>query len=107
MDPLVQVAIVSGVVAVICAWISRPTVASHRRLKRIEGQFENNGGSSVKDQLDRIERTSTKTADGLSHLTGRFDQHVADVTLARREGIAMWSAVETVAQATPPEGDQQ
>lgn len=92
------VALIGGVCVVAAAWIGRPTVASHLRLKRIEGQFVTNGGSSAKDQLDRIER-------GLSHLTGRFDQHVSDVTLARREGIAMWSAVETVAQATPPEGD--
>ncbi len=42
-----------------------------KQLERIDAQFHRNGGSSLRDQNDRIERD-------LARLTGRFDQHIED-----------------------------
>ena len=42
------------------------------RLIRIESQFHRNGGSSLRDSIDRIDRDVAK-------LTGRFDQHIEDL----------------------------
>lgn len=105
MDPAVQVAAVTTAGVVVAAWLARPTLPHYKRLKRIEGEFHNNGGSTAKDQLDRIETGLSGVRDDVMHLRGRFDQHVTDTTLARHEGIRMWQAVEAVAQAAPPEGD--
>ena len=41
------------------------------RLIRIEAQFHRNGGSSLRDSIDRIDRDVAK-------LTGRFDQHIEE-----------------------------
>ena len=41
------------------------------RLIRIEAQFHRNGGSSLRDSVDRIDRDMAK-------LTGRFDQHIEE-----------------------------
>ena len=41
------------------------------RLIRIESQFHRNGGSSLRDSIDRIDRDVAK-------LTGRFDQHITE-----------------------------
>jgi len=41
------------------------------RLIRIESQFHRNGGSSLRDSVDRIDRDVAK-------LTGRFDQHIQE-----------------------------
>ena len=41
------------------------------RLIRIEGQFHRNGGTSLRDSIDRIDKEVAK-------LQGRFDQHVED-----------------------------
>jgi hypothetical protein len=41
------------------------------RLIRIESQFHRNGGSSLRDSIDRIDRDVAK-------LTGRFDQHIEE-----------------------------
>ena len=41
------------------------------RLIRIESQFHRNGGSSLRDSVDRIDRDVAK-------LTGRFDQHIEE-----------------------------
>ena len=41
------------------------------RLIRIESQFHRNGGSSLRDSVDRIDRDVAK-------LTGRFDQHIVE-----------------------------
>ena len=41
------------------------------RLIRIEAQFHRNGGSSLRDSIDRIDRD-------LAKLTGRFDQHIEE-----------------------------
>ena len=42
------------------------------RLIRIESQFHRNGGSSLRDSIDRIDRDVAK-------LTGRFDQHIEEL----------------------------
>jgi hypothetical protein len=42
-----------------------------KKLEKINAQFHRNGGSSLRDQNDRIERD-------LARLTGRFDQHVEE-----------------------------
>lgn len=41
------------------------------RLIRIEAQFHRNGGSSLRDSIDRMDRD-------LAKLTGRFDQHIEE-----------------------------
>ena len=41
------------------------------RLIRIESQFHRNGGSTLRDSIDRIDRDVAK-------LTGRFDQHIEE-----------------------------
>jgi hypothetical protein len=41
------------------------------RLIRIESQFHRNGGSSLRDAVDRMDRD-------LAKLTGRFDQHLVE-----------------------------
>ena len=85
MDPLIWTALISAAGAVTVAYISRPTVSTHRRLKRTEaavdevrGEFRNNGGSTAKDQLDRIERGMGHLQREVAHLRGRFDQHLQD-----------------------------
>lgn len=92
---IVTVIATAGVIA--AAWI--PTRSTRRAINRIEGEFSNNGGSTAKDQLDRIEHTTT-------HLAGRFDQHLADEAsnkeLAHREALRMWEAIRAVAEAEPP-----
>lgn len=106
----VTVATVGAGGLVLSAWLARPTVNTHLAVRRtqravaeVQSEFRNNGGSTAKDQLDRIER-------GVVHLTGRFDQHLADSTnekdAAHREAIRMWSAIEAVAHAQPPQGDR-
>lgn len=41
------------------------------KLEKINAQFHRNGGSTLRDQNDRMERD-------LARLTGRFDQHVEE-----------------------------
>jgi sensor domain CHASE-containing protein len=41
------------------------------KLEKINAQFHRNGGSTLRDQNDRMERD-------LARLTGRFDQHIED-----------------------------
>ena len=41
------------------------------KLEKINAQFHRNGGSSLRDQNDRMERE-------LARLTGRFDQHIEE-----------------------------
>lgn len=41
------------------------------KLENINAQFHRNGGSSLRDQNDRMERD-------LARLTGRFDQHIEE-----------------------------
>lgn len=41
------------------------------RLISIESQFHRNGGSSLRDSIDRIDRD-------VARLTGRFDQHIEE-----------------------------
>lgn len=41
------------------------------RLEKIDAQFHRNGGSTLRDQNDRMERD-------LARLTGRFDQHIEE-----------------------------
>jgi hypothetical protein len=45
--------------------------AQDARLISIESQFHRNGGSTLRDQNDRMERD-------LAKLTGRFDQHIEE-----------------------------
>ena len=45
--------------------------AQDDRLIRIESQFHRNGGSTLRDSVDRIDRDVAK-------LTGRFDQHIEE-----------------------------
>jgi hypothetical protein len=98
--PGVFIALIGSLGLVTAAWISRP---SARRLRRIEGQFTPNGGSSVKDALNRIEGRQERQSEDIAHLTGRFDQHMGDIQAAHAEGTQMWRAVESVAKSTPPE----
>lgn len=46
-------------------------VEQENRLIRIESQFHRNGGSSLRDAVDRMDRD-------LAKLTGRFDQHIEE-----------------------------
>lgn len=86
MDPTaVTVSAITSAGIVLAAWLSRPTIGTHvaaRRTRRdvaeVKAQFENNGGSSAKDQLDRIENGLTAVKTDLAHLRGRFDQHLTD-----------------------------
>ena len=48
------------------------------RLDRIEAQYRNNGGSSMKDAIDRIERSVNEV---------RVDQVKLALDLARHEGL--------------------
>lgn len=41
------------------------------KLEKINAQFHRNGGSTLRDQNDRMERD-------LARLTGRFDQHIEE-----------------------------
>jgi hypothetical protein len=41
------------------------------KLEKINAQFHRNGGSTLRDQNDRMERD-------LARLTGRFDQHIQE-----------------------------
>ena len=45
--------------------------AQDARLISIEAQFHRNGGSSLRDSIDRIDRD-------VARLTGRFDQHIEE-----------------------------
>lgn len=107
----VAVASIGATGLIASAWLSRPTVTTHLAVRRtqravaqVQSEFRNNGGSTAKDQLDHIEL-------GVSHLTGRFDQHLSDAAsekdAAHREAIRMWAAIEAVAHASPPQGDRQ
>jgi hypothetical protein len=55
------------------AWrkIDERLTVQDTRLIRIESQFHRNGGSTLRDQNDRMERD-------LAKLTGRFDQHIEE-----------------------------
>ena len=55
------------------AWksINDRLTAQDDRLIRIESQVQRNGGSSLRDSVDRIDRDVAK-------LTGRFDQHIEE-----------------------------
>ena len=57
------------------AWrkIDQRLTSQDIRLENINAQFHRNGGSSLRDQNDRMERD-------LARLTGRFDQHVVEGT---------------------------
>jgi len=94
-NPIVHAAVISGVTAIITAIIARPARKTHRTVREIRDEFRNNGGSSAKDALDRIERNQ-------QHLAGRFDQHLADShasrELAQKEAIRMWEAISDVAR---------
>lgn len=44
------------------------------RLNKLDGQFKNNGGSSMKDAIDRIERKLTSIDKRLEEGDARFEQ---------------------------------
>lgn len=51
--------------------IDQRLTAQDIKLTNIDAQFHRNGGSTLRDQNDRIEKD-------LSRLTGRFDQHIVE-----------------------------
>jgi DNA polymerase III delta prime subunit len=55
------------------AWrkIDQRLTSQDMKLEKIHAQFHRNGGSSLRDQNDRMERD-------LARLTGRFDQHIEE-----------------------------
>jgi len=99
MDTEITVALIAAGGVIASAWLTRPARKTHRTVREIRDEFRNNGGSSAKDALDRIERNQ-------QHLAGRFDQHLADShasrELAQKEAIRMWEAIRAVAEAHPP-----
>lgn len=93
MDSTVLVALIGALSVIAAAWLTRPSRQTHRAVRRIEGEFHTNGGSSTRDQLNRIE--------------GRLDQHLTEATedkkLAHKEAIEMWKAIHAVSDARPKE----
>lgn len=63
-----QMVVAVVIVLAILVW---PGVLAVLQNRRIERQFVNNGGSSLKDQLDRIEGTVT----GLDKRVKKLEQH--------------------------------
>jgi hypothetical protein len=55
------------------------------RLISIEAQLRNNGGSSLKDSLDRVERDVRDVKNGLSDL--KIDQMRLDRSMERHMGL--------------------
>ncbi len=60
-------------VAVFKVWrrLDERLTEQDKKLERIDAQFHRNGGSTLRDQNDRMERD-------LARLTGRFDQHIEE-----------------------------
>ena len=78
LDLALQVASLISIVFVIPAagfriWrrIDERLTIQDIKLEKINAQFHRNGGSTLRDQNDRMERD-------LARLTGRFDQHIEE-----------------------------
>lgn len=78
LDTASSVAQIAGVLILIpgALWkgwqkISERLNQQDDRLIRIEAQFHRNGGSTLRDSIDRMDRD-------LAKLTGRFDQHIEE-----------------------------
>ena len=50
----------------------------NRRLDKLEEQYRPNGGSSMRDAINRIENK-------LSKLEGKFEQHVEEIPIVRKK----------------------
>ena len=49
-----------------------------RYFARLEEQYKPNGGSSMRDAIDRIENRINKMDRQISRLSGKFDQHIVE-----------------------------
>ena len=49
-----------------------------RYFQRLEEQYKPNGGSSLRDAIDRIEKRINKMDREISRLSGKFDQHIVE-----------------------------
>jgi hypothetical protein len=47
-------------------------------LIRLDTQWQNNGGKSALDSLQRIDRVTERTAEQVQRVTGRLDEHIRD-----------------------------
>lgn len=50
----------------------------NRHLSKLEEQYKPNGGSSMRDAIDRIESRLNKMDRELSNLCGKFEQHIVE-----------------------------
>lgn len=87
----------------------RATRAFITKASRGLDQLQNNGGSSIKDSVERIRSDvdgMTSVVDLISEavdtLTERFETHLTTQAEANR---AMWPAVEAVAKSIPPSSE--
>ena len=49
-----------------------------RYFARLEEQYRPNGGSSMRDAIDRIEKRINKMDREMSRLSGKFEQHLVE-----------------------------
>lgn len=49
-----------------------------QHFKRLEEQYSPNGGASMRDAIDRIEKRIDKMDKELSVLCGKFEQHIIE-----------------------------
>lgn len=47
-------------------------------VKRLEEQYKPNGGSSLRDAIDRIEKRLLELDKEMYRLAGKFDQHIVE-----------------------------
>ncbi len=102
-------AVVGGLVAL--GWLAKKTRQGIREIRHFtndirkvlrvaDHQLTNNGGTSLLDKVDRIERNLDAVTEVVDGLAERFDDHLTTLAEANR---AMWPAVEQIAKSTPPD----
>jgi len=80
--------------------ISDGTPGVMERLRSMEYQVNNNGGNSMKDQMDATRAIADRTEDKVDLLAKQLSDHLDK---AAKADEAMWAAIKTIAESTPPE----
>ncbi|MCV2395911.1 hypothetical protein OEB99_16470 [Actinotalea sp. M2MS4P-6] len=77
-----QAVVATVIVFALLVWPGIAAWLTSRRTNRV--LTTNNGGSHVKDQLDRIEADTKDNSVAIATLAGRFDEHLAAEKSRRR-----------------------
>ncbi|MGW9345579.1 hypothetical protein ACWGR3_28920 [Streptomyces albidoflavus] len=90
---------IKNAVAIVDALVQLPALlkqvaAMKDQLTSIHHETHRNNGSSIKDAVDRVEKTTERLEEGVIGLHGRVDDVDRQLTALAREDESLWEALD-------------